>query len=296
MRPGQGGDEQARRLSDEVVVGRRVKREVAAHEPCVLINRFQPALPEPDALRVFEKRRARSAEELPGDRPVDEPDRRLECARPVGAHAVRARGKPALQVLPDNVEIVHIAAERIRLCQRHQMQMPVELPEILDVSDQPCVTVIEQLAEFERRFHAGLGIAIPARRRVEPDVLQREQIQLARRNAVGSGEVACGIDFRRRMHPRARCGRKIRGRNNLRPDQPGALRLHRQRAKKAMRNLGGRHAAQPVETPPQPFPYSRSPRSGLEPESRVYEFMSGHIAVPEWRGHGAITRLSAGCT
>ena len=54
MRPGQGGDEQARRLSDEVVVGRRVKREVAAHEPCVLINRFQPALPEPDALRVFE--------------------------------------------------------------------------------------------------------------------------------------------------------------------------------------------------------------------------------------------------
>src|SRR5690349_12092620 len=116
----------------------------------MLMDRFQPAPPEADAPGAFEQWRARSAEELPGDRPVDQPDRHFERARPVGAPGAGARGEPGLQVPTDDMEIPRVAAERVRLGQRHQMQMPVDLPEILDVSDQPGISVIEQLAETER--------------------------------------------------------------------------------------------------------------------------------------------------
>ena len=60
-------------------------------------------------------------------------------------------------------------------------------------------------------------------------------------------------------------------------EQSGALHAHRQRAKNAMRDLCRRHAAQPVEVPAEPFPYSRGRRNGFEPAPRFYEIMSGHI-------------------
>jgi len=72
----------------------------------------------------------------------------LERARPVGPLAVRTCGEPAIQVLPDDVEIPHVAAERVRCASRHQMQMTIELPEILDVSDHPRITVVEQLLKL----------------------------------------------------------------------------------------------------------------------------------------------------
>ena len=199
-------------------------------------------------------------------------------------------------MFPNHAEILRLAAQDVGLCKRHQMQMPIEFPEILDVSDQSGVTVVEQLAETKGCFHAGLGIAIPPRRRAGIDVPQREYIQPARRDAVGRGDVTRSIDSFRSAHPSMRCWRKVRRLNDLGAEQPGALRVYRKRAKKAMRNLGGRHAAQPVEAPPEPFLHSRHSARGFEPEPGFYEFMPGHIGVPERRGHSVMTRLSAGCT
>src|SRR6266851_9973425 len=96
------------------------------------------------------------------------------------------------------------------------MQMTIELPEILDVSDHARVTVVEQLAETEGCFDAGLGIAIPARRRAEIDVPQRKYIQLPSRDAIGGGEIARRIDCHRSVHPGTRLKRKIRRRDNPR--------------------------------------------------------------------------------
>src|SRR2546427_5396028 len=112
--------------------------------------------------------------------------------------------------------------------------MPMGSPEILHASDQPGVTRMEQLAETKGCFHAGLGIAIPPRRRAGIDVPQREYIQPARRDALCRGEVTRSIDSFRGAHPGMRCGLKVRRRNDLRAEQPGPLRLHRKRAKKAM--------------------------------------------------------------
>ena len=71
--------------------------------------------------------------------------------------------------------------------------MPVGFPQVLDVSDLPCITVVEQFAKSERRFHTGLGIAIPAGRRAELDAPQRENIE-----ATGSeGKIKAFIDMMR---------------------------------------------------------------------------------------------------
>src|SRR5690349_10243575 len=103
----------------------------------MLIYGVQPAAHEPRAFRILEQRRGRTAEELPGEGPVDQPDGRLERARPVGALSVRAGSDPALYVLPDDVKMARIAAECIGLGQRHEMRMPAELPKVSDVAHQP---------------------------------------------------------------------------------------------------------------------------------------------------------------
>ncbi len=118
-------------------------------------------------------------------------------------------------MLPDDVEIAHIAAQRIGLRQRHQVQMAIDFPEILDVSDQLRVTVVDQLAKDERRLDAGLRIPVPARRRSEIDAPQGENVQLAGRDAVGGGEVLRGIDSCGGMYPGTGCSCEVRRWNGL---------------------------------------------------------------------------------
>src|SRR5258706_15963122 len=108
-----------------MIVARGMQRRMTAHELYMLVDRFEPAAPQARALGILEQRGARAAEELPCNRPIDQPDRHLERTRPVGTHAVWTRGKPAFQVLPQNMKISCIAAKRISLRQRHEMQMPV---------------------------------------------------------------------------------------------------------------------------------------------------------------------------
>ncbi len=176
------------------------------------------------------------------------------------------------------------------------MQMTIELPQILDVSDHPRIAVVEQLAETEGCFHAGLGIAIPARRRAEIDVPQRKYIQLPGRDAIGGGEVERRIRFRRGVHPGARLERKIRRRDDPRAQQSGALRTQRQRAEKAMRHLHRRHAAQTVEAPPEPFHHFRGAGWGFEPESGFYKIIPEHCRclISRLRSAGSATGYSIG--
>jgi hypothetical protein len=76
-----------------------MQREVPGDELRVLVDGHEPALPESFALLAFEDARLPSAHEVPGGRPVDEAKRRFERARPVHAHAERARGEPAVELL-----------------------------------------------------------------------------------------------------------------------------------------------------------------------------------------------------
>src|SRR5581483_10191373 len=189
----------------------------------------------------------RAAQELPRDRPVDQPDRGLERARPVRPAPVGARREPAVQLVAQRPEPAELARERVSLRERHQLQVPVRLPQILDVADEARVAVVEQLAERERRLDAGLRIAVPARRIAEIGVAQREDVEPAGRDAIGRGENGVGVDARRRPDPGVRKRGNLGGGN--RAGESEALGVRPGEPQHAVSHLRGRHAPQAVDAP-----------------------------------------------
>ncbi len=107
------------------------------------------------------------------------------------------------------------AGERMRLGQRHQVQVAVRFPQVLDVTDPLRIAVVEQLAETQRRIGAGLRIAVPARRRAELHIAQREYIVVAGHDALGRRAITRGVHAGRGGQPwqpaRARGPRAARG-------------------------------------------------------------------------------------
>src|SRR5690606_327553 len=110
----------------------------------------EPALAQP-GLVPAEHGRFRTPDELPGDAPVDQADGELERAGPVGAERVRALRQPGLEKTLQAREVGPVAGQPVRLGQHHQIEMAVDLPEELDVADEPLVAIVETLAEDERR-------------------------------------------------------------------------------------------------------------------------------------------------
>ncbi len=240
MRPGERGEEQARRLADQAVAGGGVQREPAADEGAVLVDRSQPAL-----LELFSLLEDLRTEKLVHRRPVGEPDRDFQRARPVRPVAVRAGDEPALQVLLDHVEVGALAAQRVRLGEHDEVAVAVRLPQVLDVADQVGVAGVEQLAEHRRRLDAALRVAVPARRRADVHAAQRVDIEPALGDAVGRG------DARRLVHLRIAMQRGIPGEREVGRRHLGAgaraLEARLQQAQHAPCRLGGRHAAHPLE-------------------------------------------------
>ena len=173
----------------------------------------------------------------------------FQRARPVRAVAVRAGEEPAVEVLGDGVEVRLLAGERVALRERHEVQVAVGLPQVLDVADHIRVAVVEQLAERERRLDPGLRVAVPARRLPEVDVAQREHVDPAVRDALGGVNIGFGVDLRIGLDPGIRQGSQIgRGHVALARDAR-ALGARLDRAHRAIGHLRRRHAAQPIEAP-----------------------------------------------
>ena len=104
------GDEQARRLADQVVVGRGVQREPAADELRVLVDRVQPAVAELGML-LEGLRRPTSCQA------ADQLIRRSAASSALdqfGPYAVRAGEEPAVEVLGDRLEVGALAASARR--------------------------------------------------------------------------------------------------------------------------------------------------------------------------------------
>ena len=118
--------------------------------------------------------------------------------------------------------------------------MAVWLPQVLDIAHQPRIAVIEQQSVAERRFGAGLGITVPARRRAELDVVERKYVIAPGNDAVGGSQAGCRFDCVRREYPRPGRAAKVRRRHR-----------HRTRHAEAA-NAGGNRA---LHAPPD---FSRS--------------------------------------
>jgi len=223
--------------------------EPAAHELGVLVHRAQPPLAQLGVARGLEHPAAHAADELPGERPVDEPDRGLERARPVGPQPVRAGDEPAVELLGELVEVLRLPARGVGLRQGHEVEMPVRRPQVRDVADQVGVAIVEGLAVDERRLDAAFRIPVPARRLAEVHAAQREDVESAAADALGRREVARGARVRGREHPGTARGREVRRGHRRRAHESEALGVRLEGARPAERDLRGRHAAQAVQQP-----------------------------------------------
>jgi hypothetical protein len=113
-------------------------------------------------------------------------------------------------VLFERLEVRLAAGERVGLRERDEVQVPVRLPQVLDVADQVLVAIVEQLAVDERRLDAGLRVAVPARRRAEVDRAQREDVEPPLRDALGGGDERPRDAPRRALSARACTARSTR--------------------------------------------------------------------------------------
>src|SRR5690606_33244268 len=262
-RPRAARGEDTRGLADQMIVRRRrVSREMPHDETVVQMDRAQPFVAEAAALGTLEQwRRGPSADHV-REMPVDQANRDLERAAPVRTSEIRALAHPALEQRADRIEVSAIARQPIRLCERHELEMPIELPQVLDVADEPAVAMIERLAVRERRGNSRQRIGVPLRRKAEREAAPEEREQ-APTNVVGNGEIRVGI------------GRGGGRRNVL--DAAGR------------RPLGGRGVASANE------PETLRSETNLPPRARG-ELVRGHrsrtIQIPLQTLHGPVARNS----
>src|SRR5687767_11315646 len=94
-RPGQPCDEQTQVFADQVIVARRMQRQVTGDEMAVLEHGVEPPALEALPLRSLEQDAVLSSEQVPGDRPVHQSESMLERIVPVRAQRIRTLFEPA---------------------------------------------------------------------------------------------------------------------------------------------------------------------------------------------------------
>src|SRR6185503_20575694 len=119
---------------------------------------------------------------MPRERPVHQPKGVLETAAPVGAERIRALIEPRLEERSAGLEIALLTGEVPRLRERHQLVMPIDFPQVLDVADDARIAIVEALAEQERSARAGFRIDVPFRRETERRRAQRKHVEAPGQN------------------------------------------------------------------------------------------------------------------
>ena len=88
---------------------------------------------------------------------------------------------PRIDLRLDRERVTRFARERVRLRELRQMQMPVRLPEILDVADDAFVAIVDRARAARVGDAMRERIAIPLRRIAELAVLEIEEASSGRR-------------------------------------------------------------------------------------------------------------------
>ena len=251
-------------LADQVVVGRGVQRQPAAHELRVLPHRAQPAAAEGRAFGAGEKRRGRAAEQLPGGRPVHQPDRRFQRAGPVRAVAVGAGEEPAVEVLGEQRRSTSPRRVSAQACARvTRCRCRLGSHRYLMSPDQAAVAVVERSCRRRaaprcRSSDRGSSAAASRGRRAAARTRRaslRRGGRPPRRISRGPPPPRAGSTAAARGAKRGRAGTRA-GRSAARaPPSPA-------RAAARGAPLGRRHAAQAVQPPAQFARVSRGDRSG----------------------------------
>src|SRR5688572_5093976 len=93
-----------------------------------------------------------------------------------------------------------VAAERVRLCERRQVEVPVRLPEVLDVPDLALVAIVDRMSGPPRRESLRERIAVPLRGHAQRAILQVEHGMTAGEHALGPGDDRESL-LRQRIEP-----------------------------------------------------------------------------------------------
>ena len=107
-------------------------RIVARNAVDVPVNGLHPL--QPQGLVAAQQRALSAATQLPNHGPVEEPNAGLQAAVGVDAKARRVLLQPACQLGAQQLQKGVIGGECPGLGQRHPMQVPVQLPKVLDVA------------------------------------------------------------------------------------------------------------------------------------------------------------------
>src|SRR5690606_12211920 len=159
---------------------------------------------------------------------------------------------PALEQLAERIDVSAIAGQPISLRERDELEMPVELPQVLDVADEAGIAMVESLAVGKRRGRSRQRIGTPLRRKAEREASPEER-EHPPTNVVGNGEIRLGIELdgglRNALDAAAR--RPLGGRGVATPDEPEALRAEAQLPPRASGDLLGRHRSRTIQIPLQ---------------------------------------------
>ena len=279
--PRDAGDEEAHRLAQQVVVGRRMERAVAVDEMRVAVDVVEPARAQRLPTGAVEQSAVVPADQVPGDRPVQQPQGQFERAGPVRAERVGCGVHPRTQQRAHAVQVLAVAAQVVGLRQQGQLQVARRLPEVFAVAHHALIAVVDGLAEAHRREGLGQRVLIPLRREAERHVAQREHVPAAGQHAV------CGVEGVGRPLQRRWLGAQRRaetagvGLGHTAGQADAALvQAHPHGSLHAIRQLADAHQAQAVPVPGQRCRCSHcgrsaSGRSGGRRVWRVWCFRCG---------------------
>ena len=146
----------------------------------------------------------------------------------------------------DAERVSRIAGERMRLRQQWQVQVPVRLPQVLDVADFAFVAIVDGAGAPRASRPTRQRIAIPLRRITELAIGEIEEAVLASEYAFrGGGQVLGRKGDERRQETKVACGRITR-RRFVRDE---LLRQDAQAACQPVRHLGARHHFETLQVP-----------------------------------------------
>src|SRR5437016_7530338 len=100
-------------------------------------------------------------DQMPNPDPRQRPKRDFQSARPIDSPMIWVRGKPALKLRLNLIQVRLIASEEIGLRQDHQVLVPAQLPNHFVVPGLGCVQVRNQTKVIEAGFNPAYVVAPP---------------------------------------------------------------------------------------------------------------------------------------
>ncbi len=167
------GNENARGLSHQMIVGLRAPRVFARDFPKVAINHRDKSLTK--RLRYA----IRGRNQLQGDHPIDQPNRQLHRATPIHTQAEWALTNPPVDVLDHLAGIPLVAAQPIRATQHNQMMMSIRFPNELGITRHRSISIIHPRGKPNRRFDLQGDISILSTKWRDKIVTELKQLGFA---------------------------------------------------------------------------------------------------------------------